>query len=87
MFVLVIVIGLVFLLTVVNICIGMCLYLFFSMQVLDLHRSSNKLLSLIPCLASNEDVNLVGYDRMSELADVPVSSRVRVLTGTVFLLF
>nr|AAB03077.1 tRNA nucleotidyltransferase [Lupinus albus] len=49
--------------------------------VLDLHRASNKFLSLIPCLVSNEDVQIVGHDWMTELIDVPVSSRVRVLTG------
>ncbi|KAF7820081.1 putative CCA tRNA nucleotidyltransferase 2 isoform X1 [Senna tora] len=50
-------------------------------MVLDFHRASCKLMSLIPCLASNEDVSLVGADWIRELADVPESSRLRVLTG------
>ena len=54
--------------------------------MLDLHQASQKFLSLIPCLASNEDVQVDGVDWMRELIDVPVASRVRVLTGTLFLL-
>ncbi|XP_027365426.1 putative CCA tRNA nucleotidyltransferase 2 [Abrus precatorius] len=50
-------------------------------MVLDLHQASHKFLSLIPCLASSEDVQLVDHDWMRDLIDVPVSSRVRVLTG------
>ncbi|XP_028782087.1 putative CCA tRNA nucleotidyltransferase 2 isoform X2 [Neltuma alba] len=49
-------------------------------KVLELHQSSYKLMSLIPCLASNGDVNL-DVDWMRDLADVPLSSRLRVLTG------
>jgi len=41
---------------------------------------------LFPCLASGEDVKVVDHDWMGDLVDVPVSSRVRVLTGIVFLL-
>ncbi|XP_061366581.1 tRNA nucleotidyltransferase cca2-like isoform X1 [Gastrolobium bilobum] len=50
-------------------------------MVLDLHRASYKFLSLIPCLSSAEDVQIVDLDWMTDLIDVPVSSRVRVLTG------
>ncbi|PNY03282.1 cca tRNA nucleotidyltransferase mitochondrial-like [Trifolium pratense] len=54
--------------------------------VLDLHRSSYKLLSLIPHLASGEDIQAVDLGWMRDLIDVPVSSRARVITGEVFLL-
>ncbi|WJX20492.1 CCA tRNA nucleotidyltransferase [Trifolium repens] len=49
--------------------------------VLDLHRSSYKLLSLIPHLASGEDIQAVDLGWMRDLIDVPVSSRARVITG------
>ncbi|KAK4279735.1 hypothetical protein QN277_011463 [Acacia crassicarpa] len=49
-------------------------------KVLNLHQSSYKLKSLIPCLTSNEDVNL-DVDGMRDLTDVRISSRLRVLTG------
>ncbi|KAK7270384.1 hypothetical protein RIF29_23478 [Crotalaria pallida] len=49
--------------------------------VLDLHRASHKFLSLIPCLVSNEDVQIDGHDQLTELIDIPISSRIRVLTG------
>jgi len=54
--------------------------------VLSLHQASHKFLSLFPCLASDEDVQVVDHDWMGDLVDVPVYSRVRVLTGIVFLL-
>ncbi|RDX83799.1 hypothetical protein CR513_35248 [Mucuna pruriens] len=50
-------------------------------MVLNLHQASHKFLSLIPCLASSEDVQVADHDWMRDLVDVPVSSRVRVLTG------
>ncbi|KAL9317743.1 hypothetical protein ACSQ67_014260 [Phaseolus vulgaris] len=49
--------------------------------VLSLHQASHKFLSLFPCLASDEDVQVVDHDWMGDLVDVPVYSRVRVLTG------
>ncbi|KAK8467591.1 hypothetical protein PHAVU_007G088400 [Phaseolus vulgaris] len=49
--------------------------------VLNLHQASHKFLSLFPCLASDEDVQVVDHDWMGDLVDVPVYSRVRVLTG------
>lgn len=49
--------------------------------VLDLHRSSYKLLSLIPHLASGEDIQAADLNWMRDLIDVPVSSRSRVITG------
>lgn len=52
-------------------------------QVLDLHRSSYKFLSLIPYLASGEDIQAADLDWMRDLIDVPVSSRARVITGEV----
>lgn len=55
-------------------------------QVLDLHRASYKFLSLIPYLASDEDIQAVELGWMRDLIDVPVSSRSRVITGEVFLL-
>ncbi|KAL2949132.1 hypothetical protein AAZX31_20G161500 [Glycine max] len=50
-------------------------------MVLNLHQASYKFLSLIPCLASSEDVQVVDHDWLRDLVDVPVTSRVRVLTG------
>nr|XP_029145461.1 putative CCA tRNA nucleotidyltransferase 2 isoform X2 [Arachis hypogaea] len=51
-------------------------------MVLDLHRASHKFLSLIPCLASNEDLQPDDVDWMRGLIDdVSIASRVRVLTG------
>ncbi|KAI4352890.1 hypothetical protein L6164_007098 [Bauhinia variegata] len=50
-------------------------------MVLDLHRASDKFLSLIPYLLSNEDGQFVDVDSIGVLVDVPVSSRVRVLIG------
>ncbi|XP_029152054.1 tRNA nucleotidyltransferase cca2 isoform X3 [Arachis hypogaea] len=53
-------------------------------MVLDLHRASHKFLSLIPCLASNEDLQPDDVDWMRGLIDdVSIASRVRVLTGFV----
>ncbi|CAI8604255.1 unnamed protein product [Vicia faba] len=49
--------------------------------VLDLHRSSYKFLSLIPYLASGEDIQAADLDWMRDLIDVPTSSRARVITG------
>jgi len=54
--------------------------------VLNLHQASHKFLSLFPCLTSGEDDQVVDHDWMGDLVDVPVYSRVRVLTGIVFLL-
>ncbi|KEH43581.1 putative CCA tRNA nucleotidyltransferase [Medicago truncatula] len=48
--------------------------------VLDLHRLSYKFLSLIPYLASGEDIQASNLDWMRDF-DVPVSSRARVITG------
>lgn len=50
-------------------------------MVLNLHQASHKFLSLIPCLVSSDDVQVVDHDWMRDLVDVPVSSRVRVQTG------
>nr|ACU16303.1 unknown [Glycine max] len=50
-------------------------------MVLNLRQASHKFLSLIPCLASSEDAQVVDHDWLGDLVDVPVSSRVRVLTG------
>ncbi|XP_057742480.1 tRNA nucleotidyltransferase cca2-like isoform X4 [Arachis stenosperma] len=51
-------------------------------MVLDLHRASQKFLSLIPCLASNEGLQSDDVGWMRRLIDdVSVASRVRVLTG------
>lgn len=55
-------------------------------QVLDLHRSSYKFLTLIPYLASGEDIQAADLEWMRDLIDVPASSRARVITGEVFLL-
>ncbi|RHN81582.1 putative CCA tRNA nucleotidyltransferase [Medicago truncatula] len=49
--------------------------------VLDLHRLSYQFLSLIPYLASGEDMQASNLDWMGDLIDVPVSSRARVITG------
>ncbi|XLU81808.1 hypothetical protein S245_005228 [Arachis hypogaea] len=51
-------------------------------MVLDLHQASQKFLSLIPCLASNEDLQPDDVDWIRGLIDdVSIASRVRVLTG------
>ncbi|BAU01140.1 hypothetical protein VIGAN_11030600, partial [Vigna angularis var. angularis] len=49
--------------------------------VLNLHQASHKFLSLFPCLTSGKDDQVVDHDWMGDLVDVPVYSRVRVLTG------
>ncbi|XP_057426870.1 tRNA nucleotidyltransferase cca2-like [Lotus japonicus] len=49
--------------------------------VLDLYRASYKLSLLIPYLVSGEDIQVIDHDWMRHVTDVPVSSRVRVLTG------
>ncbi|KAJ1424920.1 Poly A polymerase, head domain [Sesbania bispinosa] len=49
--------------------------------VIDLHRASYKFLSLIPYLTSSEDIQSVDLDWMKDLIDVPISSRIRVVTG------
>jgi hypothetical protein len=54
-------------------------------QVLDLHRLSYKFLSLIPYLASGEDIQASNLDWARDF-DVPVSSRARVITGEEFML-
>nr|XP_029146544.1 putative CCA tRNA nucleotidyltransferase 2 isoform X3 [Arachis hypogaea] len=51
-------------------------------MVLHLHQASQKFLSLIPCLASNEDLQPDDVDWIRGLIDdVSIASRVRVLTG------
>ncbi|XP_021287860.1 putative CCA tRNA nucleotidyltransferase 2 [Herrania umbratica] len=49
--------------------------------VIKVHKSLDKFLSLIPCLLSNDDMQLVKVDWGQEFVDVPVSSKLRVLTG------
>lgn len=66
--------------------VNMFVAFFVKIQVLDLHRVSYKFLSLIPYLASSEDIQVVEVDWMRDLIDVPVSSRARVLTGALFFL-
>ncbi|XP_017984363.1 PREDICTED: putative CCA tRNA nucleotidyltransferase 2 [Theobroma cacao] len=49
--------------------------------VINVHKSSDKFLSLIPCLLSNGDMQLTKVDWGREFVHVPVSSKLRVLTG------
>ncbi|KAJ7973923.1 CCA tRNA nucleotidyltransferase [Quillaja saponaria] len=50
-------------------------------MVIDIHRASQKFLDLIPYLASIENDQLIEVKWVKGLADVPVSSRLRVSTG------
>ncbi|KAK8692088.1 hypothetical protein V6N13_075568 [Hibiscus sabdariffa] len=49
--------------------------------VINIHKSLEKFLSLIPSLLSNEDVQITEVDWGNEFVDVPVTSKSRVLTG------
>ncbi|XP_022134377.1 putative CCA tRNA nucleotidyltransferase 2 isoform X2 [Momordica charantia] len=49
--------------------------------VVNVHQALEKFLSLIPILASKEEIQPNGVDWGVECADVPVTSRIRVLTG------
>lgn len=55
-------------------------------QVINVHNAMEKFLSLIPFLASNENIQLSEVEWGKEFADVPVTSQLRVLTGMKFLL-
>ncbi|XP_048324968.2 CCA tRNA nucleotidyltransferase, mitochondrial isoform X2 [Ziziphus jujuba] len=49
--------------------------------VINVHNAMEKFLSLIPFLASNENIQLSEVEWGKEFADVPVTSQLRVLTG------
>ncbi|XVE60770.1 hypothetical protein DITRI_Ditri05aG0154100 [Diplodiscus trichospermus] len=49
--------------------------------VINIHKSLEKFLSLIPSLLLNEDNQLTEVDWGKEFVDVPVTSKLRVLTG------
>ncbi|PON45475.1 Poly A polymerase, head domain containing protein [Parasponia andersonii] len=49
--------------------------------VINIHHALKKFLLLLPSLASNEDFQLTEVDWASELVDIPVHSKLRVLTG------
>ncbi|XP_039003191.1 tRNA nucleotidyltransferase cca2-like isoform X2 [Hibiscus syriacus] len=49
--------------------------------VINIHKSLEKFLSLIPSLLSNGDVQITEVDWGKEFVDVPVTSKLRVLTG------
>lgn len=49
--------------------------------VMNIHKSLEKFLSLIPSLLSNEDIQLTEVDWGREFDDVPFTSKLRVLTG------
>ncbi|XWS24807.1 hypothetical protein CRYUN_Cryun27aG0016400 [Craigia yunnanensis] len=49
--------------------------------VINVHKSLEKFLSLIPSLLSNEDIQLTEVDWGREFFDVPFTSKLRVLTG------
>ncbi|CAK9313316.1 unnamed protein product [Citrullus colocynthis] len=49
--------------------------------VVNVHQALEKFLSLIPLLVSKEEIQPNGLDWGVECADVPVTSRIRVLTG------
>ncbi|TYH72748.1 hypothetical protein ES332_D05G276700v1 [Gossypium tomentosum] len=50
-------------------------------KVMNIHKSLEKFLSLIPSLLSNEDIQLTEVDWGREFDDVPFTSKLRVLTG------
>lgn len=52
-----------------------------SETVIKIHNALEKFLSLIPSLAFNEDIQTAEVEWAGELVDVPVSSKLRVLTG------
>lgn len=56
------------------------------LQVINVHTVIEKFSTLIPYLASKENVQLIDVEWGKELADVPVTSQLRVLTGMTFLL-
>ncbi|KAJ0013319.1 hypothetical protein Pint_21488 [Pistacia integerrima] len=60
---------------------------FFSFSVMNIHKSLEKFLSLIPFLISTEEIKLVEVDWGRELVNDSVPSKFRVLTGMKFLLF
>lgn len=49
--------------------------------VINVHKSPNKFLSLIPAFLSNEDIQVTEVEWGREFVDVPVTSKLRVLTG------
>ncbi|OMO88926.1 hypothetical protein CCACVL1_08108 [Corchorus capsularis] len=49
--------------------------------VINIHKSLEKFLSLIPSLLSNDDKQVNQIDWGSEVVDVPATSKLRVLTG------
>ncbi|KAJ0013315.1 hypothetical protein Pint_21480 [Pistacia integerrima] len=59
----------------------------FANKVMNIHKSLEKFLSLIPFLISTEEIKLVEVDWGRELVDDFVPSKLRVLTGMKFLLF
>lgn len=51
---------------------------------MNIHRVSEKFLSLIPSLVSAEDIKVNDGQWSKELVDVPDASKLRVLTGLMF---
>ncbi|KAE8682317.1 Polynucleotide adenylyltransferase family protein isoform 4 [Hibiscus syriacus] len=49
--------------------------------VINIHKSLEKFISLIPSLLSNEDVQITEVDWGKEFVDVPATSKLRVSTG------
>ncbi|EXC29900.1 CCA tRNA nucleotidyltransferase [Morus notabilis] len=52
-----------------------------SETVINIHKASEKFWSLIPFLASDDDIQEAKIEWAGDLVDIPVSSKLRVLTG------
>lgn len=55
------------------------------LQVESLHSATEKFITLIPLLISNEDIDIAKVDWKRETIDVPVDSKLRILAGKIFL--
>ncbi|XP_030506274.2 tRNA nucleotidyltransferase cca2 [Cannabis sativa] len=49
--------------------------------IVNVYRALKKFSSLLPSLALNEDIKLTEVEWASELVDIPITSKLRVLTG------
>lgn len=57
------------------------------LQVISLHAITKKFVTLIPLLVSKEDIQVLEVDWKRDTIEVPIASKLRILTGNnIFLL-
>lgn len=57
------------------------------LQVISLHTATKKFVALIPFLVAKEDIQGLEVDWKRDIIEVPIASKLRILTGnSIFLL-